>query len=41
MQIPLLGDDREDVAGIEEQQILAVVLDFGAAVLAEDHDVTF
>jgi hypothetical protein len=37
--IPLLSYDREDVAGIEQQQLLAVVLDLGASVLAEDHDV--
>ena len=39
MQIPLLGHNREDVAGIEKQQVLTVVLDLGTAVLAEDHDV--
>ena len=35
----LLLDDGEDVAGGQEQVLLAVVLDLGAAVLAEDDDV--
>src|ERR1041385_6468660 len=30
------GDDREHVAGAEDQQLFVVVLDLGAAVLAED-----
>src|SRR5687767_2647537 len=36
----LLLDDREHVAGREDEEVLAVVLDLGAAVLAVDHDVT-
>src|SRR6185312_16195067 len=32
-------DDGEDVAGGEDEVLLAVVLDLGAAVLAVDHDV--
>src|SRR5215213_8573870 len=35
----LLVDDGEDVAGVEQQQLLTVVLDFGTAVLAEDDDI--
>src|SRR5205823_7224450 len=35
----LLGDDREDVAGVQQQQVVAVVAHLGAAVLAEDDDV--
>jgi len=35
----LLGDDGEDVAGVEEQVVLPRVLHLGAAVLAEDDDV--
>src|SRR5689334_1022782 len=35
----LLLDDREDVAGREDEVLLVVVLDLGAAVLAVDHDV--
>src|SRR5687768_14499108 len=30
------GDDGEDVAGAEDEQVLAPVLDLGSAVLAED-----
>lgn len=33
------GDDGEDVAGIEQQVLGAVVLDLGAPVLAEDDDI--
>src|SRR4051812_47271833 len=36
----LLLDDREHVAGGEDEVLLVVVLDLGAAVLAVDHDVT-
>jgi hypothetical protein len=38
--VSLLGDDGEDVAGVQEQVLLAVVLDLGAAVLGVDDDVT-
>ena len=34
------GDDGEDVARVEQQVVGAVVLDFGAPVLAEDDDIT-
>src|SRR5690606_1164529 len=37
--VPLLLDDREDVAGREDEVLLAVVLDLGAAVLAVQNDV--
>src|SRR4051812_22123204 len=37
----LLVDDSQHVAGREDQVLLAVVLDLGAAVLAVDHDVAF
>src|SRR6185312_3141102 len=36
----LLVDDRQHVAGGQDQVLLAVVLDLGAAVLAVDHGVT-
>ncbi len=35
----LLGDDGEDVARVEEQVLLAVVLELGAAVLGEHDDI--
>src|SRR5690606_40005745 len=35
----LLLDDREDVAGREDEVLLVVVLDLGAAVLAVEYDV--
>lgn len=37
----LLGDDGEDIAGVEQEIVLPVVLDFGAAILREDHDIAF
>src|SRR5699024_211085 len=37
----LLGDDSQHVAGRQDQVLLVVVLDLGAAVLAVDNDIAF
>jgi len=41
MHQSLLGDLGEDVAGVEQQVLVAVVLDLGAAVLREDDDIAY